>query len=298
MQPGMQQQQMMMQPGMVQAQPMMMQQQVMTRGVGVLAPYHELFVSQTRRGCFQELMGCEANNEFLIATAANPQNTIMYALEEASCCMRFLCAGQRPSHMTVITGGKPASDEEFLQKKGTTTVMSYDRPFACPFGSCKCCCFQEMTFFDDSNQPIGSIKEDCWYCVPSMSVNDKAGTKVYGISMPRCCNGMCVNCCAEGCCNLRIPYYIFDANGYDTNVNVLFGMSPPANEKGGKNGKKYSQITKIWSGFTNEMFSDADKFEVEFPTGANPEMKAALLGSVFFLNMNFFEKQNNDGGGA
>ena len=45
-------------------------------------------------------------------------------------------------------------------------------------------------------------------------------------------------------------------------------------------------------------FSDADKFECdhEFPHGADANQKARLLGTVFFLNMNFFEmqKENNN----
>ena len=41
----------------------------------------------------------------------------------------------------------------------------------------------------------------------------------------------------------------------------------------------------------------ADKFEMEFPQGASPEQKGRLLGSVFFLNMNFFEAQKEQEGG-
>ena len=43
--------------------------------------------------------------------------------------------------------------------------MSYDRPFKCMPSPCKCCCYQEMTFYDESGtNAIGMIKEDCFKC--------------------------------------------------------------------------------------------------------------------------------------
>ena len=66
-----------------------------------------------------------------------------------------------------------------------------------------------------------------------------------------------------------------------------------ADPKRGRDGKKYAQITKVWGGMKSEMFTDADKFEVEFPAGSDPDSKARLLGTVFFLNMNFFEAQKD-----
>jgi len=56
--------------------------------------------------------------------------------------------------------------------------------------------------------------------------------------------GMCVNICAEGLCNCRIPFYIF----------------PP--DAGSTKEEKIGNITKIWAGLGTEVFSDADKFEV------------------------------------
>ena len=40
----------------------------MDRGDGakMLAGYESLFVKQTKKGCIQELLGCEATNEFKI----------------------------------------------------------------------------------------------------------------------------------------------------------------------------------------------------------------------------------------
>ena len=80
----------------------------------------------------------------------------MYALEQASCPCRFFCKAQRTSTMTV-TGGSGA---------GGPAIMSYDRPFRCMPSPCKCCCFQEMTFKDETGQSIGKVKEDFTWCAP------------------------------------------------------------------------------------------------------------------------------------
>ena len=54
--------------------------------------------------------------------------------------------------------------------------------------------------------------------------------------------------------------------------------------------------TQVWVGLGNELFTDADKFELHYPINATPAAKGLLLGAVFYLNMNFFEKQNDQGG--
>jgi len=243
-------------------------------GPGVLAGYTDLFISQTRRGCVQEMFGCEARNEFNISTLDNKQLFFMYALEDSSFMCRLCCANLRESRMDIRMGSMTAQGPQ---------VMSYTRPFQClQVGPCKCCCYQQMSFMDGTSQPIGEIKEDFYLCcVPSFTITDPQGAEQYSLQMPTCCAGLCVDIFAEGLCNCRIPFYIY----------------PPKNTQRGnelKQGDKMAQITKVWGGATAELFTDADKFELIFPDGASNNQKALLLGSVFFLNMNFFEKQKEN----
>lgn len=51
---------------------------------------------------------------------------------------------------------------------------------------------------------------------------------------------------------------------------------------------------KVWSGLVNEVFTDADKFEIEFPEGTDAETRANLLGALFLINMIFFESAKNN----
>lgn len=73
-----------------------------------LAKYPNLFVKQTKKGCLQELLcGCDANNEFKIATMEDKQHDVFYAIEDTSCCIRFFCSTDRPFKIRVSQGGLP-----------------------------------------------------------------------------------------------------------------------------------------------------------------------------------------------
>ena len=80
--------------------------------------------------------------------------------------------------------------------------------------------------------------------------------------------------CAEGCCNSRIPLYVF----------------PPG--KSGQKGHEVGKIVKVWAGFAKEFF-DIHKFEVTFPPEADVESKARLVGAMFLLNELFFRPDND-----
>ncbi|KAF4519481.1 hypothetical protein B566_EDAN010090 [Ephemera danica] len=48
-------------------------------------------------------------------------------------------------------------------------------------------------------------------------------------------------------------------------------------------------ITKQWSGFIKESFTDADNFSVTFPKDLDVKMKAVMLGACFFIDFMHFE---------
>ena len=53
------------------------------------------------------------------------------------------------------------------------------------------------------------------------------------------------------------------------------------------------KISKQWSGFLKEAFTDADIFGINFPIDLDVRMKAVLLGACMLIDFNFFEKTNN-----
>lgn len=233
-----------------------------------LENHPDLLVKQTRKGWLMELCcGCDANTEFKIATLDDPDNDILYATENTSCCIRVICGPLRPFTITVSEGAVSGGKTHSLHK----------RRRACPPFCCKCCCFQQIETKDPKGISIGNVIENMWCCVPSFTVFDVNQNEQYIIQQPTCCGGCCVNCCAEGFCSCRVPFYI-----YEPGQHVA--------------GQEVGKVVKIWSGLLNELFTDADKFELRFPTNADGHNKTRLLSATFLINQLFFENQSSSGG--
>ena len=66
-------------------------------------------------------------------------------------------------------------------------------------------------------------------------------------------------------------------------------LSPDGSNEVGK-------ISKEWSGFLKETFTDADIFGINFPVDLDVRMKAVLLGACMLIDFNFFEKAKNEEG--
>ena len=259
-----------------------------------LAARPSLRVMQTRKGCFQvntldsnhltwvihvslcraqTFMGCDANEEFKISTLEDPNGVFLYVREETGCCTRFCLGSSRPFHMKMYNGKDQSATSG-------PVVTSFHRFCKLPIGSLKCCCYQELEILDRGTQPIGRVQENCWLCVPAFNVYKPDGQAEYLISPPTCLGGICVDICAEGCCNCRIPVYLYPPGSPSTDRNAKIG-----------------KIVKIWAGLGNELFTNAHTFEVEFPKEAAADSKARILGGVLLVNEVFFQKDSNPGGG-
>jgi len=243
----------------------------------------EFRISQTRKGCIQEMMGCEANSEFKFIIG-DAQRAIIE--EQSTCMMRFCCGNDRPWTTKMVLG----------TDINGPTFLSFERPFRCHAGGLKCCCYQQVEVTDAAGSNLGGLIEKCWYCVPNWSVYKQDITDVeYDLHMPTCMGGMCVNVCAQGLCNCRIPFYFY-APGGDEESAVLAEKCTPV--PGMENEVPKAQICKIFSGLTTEIFTDADTFEVKCPTGAPADTKARLIGATLLLNQIYFETDNNNQAGA
>lgn len=49
------------------------------------------------------------------------------------------------------------------------------------------------------------------------------------------------------------------------------------------------KISKKWSGFGKELFTDSDNFNIVFPDDADIKQKSILLGALFLIDIVFFE---------
>lgn len=234
----------------------------------------EMSIRQTRKGWLQECFGCEAADEFKWFNITDGQNLhIATSLEESDCFMRMCCGGCHDFTM------------EVKEERSGEVIMSMHRPMACNVGPCKCCCYNKMDF-SSGGKALGSIVEECFVCVPRMSILDGDGRKVYKVHQPTCCMGVCVDpcaegnpCCGKGCC--KVPFHIFPGDQSDT-------------DNGAPN---VGKILKVPKSLRTEMFTDSEAFDVSFPEDATTEQKALIAGSSVWINANFFEaeKEGADG---
>ncbi len=239
----------------------------MSGALDIFAKRNNLFVKQTTKGCLQECLGCQAQSEFYIATNEDKQTDIMYALEESDCLLRTCCPAIRSFDINVSTA------------KGVAPFLNIVRPVACAASPCKCCCFQSITTTSPDGQLFGSVVEKSWVCVPEFAVIDANGNTTHNLHQPKCCGGMCVDI-SKGCCK-RIPFNIYPVDNAGNDI---------------EDETRTGSIVKIWNGLKLELFTDADKFELLYPSVADDATKANLLGAVFFLNQLFFEGGGGGGG--
>lgn len=217
-------------------------------------------IRQTRRGWCQELMGCEAKNEFKYFIN---DDHVFTSLEDTDCFCRMCC---NPIH---------PFKTEIKHLESNAEIASIDRPCACQMGPCKCCCYQEASFSSGGDQ-IGRIKETCFYCIPTFNIYDSDDNHLYVLRPPTCCGGCCVNCCAEGnpcgkgCCKTSFRFY-------EPNKPTLGDAE--------YDGKILSKPKSL----ATELFTDANAFDVTFPNGASAAVKGIVMGTTIFLNSIFFE---------
>lgn len=221
-------------------------------------------IRQTRRGCLQEILGCEATTEFKYFVNGNE---VFHSVEEASFCCRLCCAPSHPFKMTVKELGTEAE------------LVSVDRPFRCASGGCKCCCYQQA-FVTSGGNKLGNIKENCFFCVPAFTVRDGDNSPIYTVHPPTCIGGMCVNCCAEGnpcgrgCCKESFRVFPYDQSSTNGDAPYI------------------GRILKKPKSLGVELFTDADAFEVDFPENATADQKGLLIGTSILLNAAFYEGQS------
>ncbi|XP_021252756.1 phospholipid scramblase 1 [Numida meleagris] len=135
-------------------------------------------------------------------------------------------------------------------------VIRLERPLRCS-SCCFPCCLQEIEIQAPPGTPVGYVVQNWHPCLPKFTIQDEKRTDVLKISGP------CVVC---SCCE--------DVN---FEVKTLDEVS------------NIGRISKQWSGFLKEAFTDTDNFGVSFPMDLDVKMKAVMLGACFLIDFMFFE---------
>jgi hypothetical protein len=147
-------------------------------------------------------------------------------------------------------------------------------------GLCKCCCFQTMKITEGlpgrgQGQPLGQVEETSVCLIPTFAVKRADQSLQYHVHQPTCLGGLCVDCCAEGWCNCRVPFYVYPV------------------DSAGDEDLPVGRIVKVWSGLGNELLG-VHQFECAFPHAADAATKARLMGATFLINELFFRHENDD----
>ncbi|KAB5579782.1 hypothetical protein PHYPO_G00198930 [Pangasianodon hypophthalmus] len=139
-------------------------------------------------------------------------------------------------------------------------VLTLTRPLRC--SSCFYpCCLQELEVQSPPGTPIGYVVQTWHPYLPKYTVQNEKKQDVLKIMGP---------CCTFKCCS-------------DVNFEVL-SMDETAS---------VGRISKQWTGYVQEAFTDADNFGIKFPLDLDVKIKAVLLGACFLIDFMFFENKQN-----
>lgn len=198
--------------------------------------------------------GWEENNKYAVLNAAGQQ--VYYAMEDTETCMRLFCGARRGFTIYIV--------DNTNQK-----VAKLTREFKCFAG---CCWFagtcEACTYEVQVEAPIGQVVGyvvQAGSCFPPVyQILDENRNHVLTIDGP--------------CCIVDGPFCPV------TNHFNLLDLE----------GKQVGSITKEYSGFVREMFTNADTFGMAFPLDLAVKAKATLFGALFLIDFMFFEDKNKN----
>lgn len=152
-----------------------------------------------------------------------------------------------------------AFDMKIMDNTNNEVIHLY-RPLRCD--SCWCpCCLQKMEVTAPPGTVIGTIEQEWSILYPKYKIRDTSETVVLTVEGPFCT----WSCCGD------VTFEVKSADGKH----------------------QVGKITKQWTGFVKETFTDADNFGVSFPLDLDVKVKATLLGLTFLIDFMFFEKSQN-----
>ena len=242
-------------------QPMTLQPGMMANGIQIGDPMEILIKAPSAKIIQQiELLEivseCETNNRYDVFCEMNGVKYFCFRCkEDSSWCMRNMC----PSDLR--------SFKIHMMLPGQKKFGILDRPFKC---TC-CCCARPIVKGTFSNgQPFGTIVQPFTCCSPLFETVDETDGSKYSIEIPYCqCGFMCrSNICGK--CS--------EVNG---NIYKDNDLTHPVGSF-----KKVENCVL-------EMITDANSFEIIFPTDATVGDKLNILATVILIDYRFYESNAN-----
>jgi uncharacterized protein YxjI len=88
---------------------------------------------------------------------------------------------------------------------------------------------------------------------------------------------------------LHTRYDVFDTNGRAI-FEIARGFVKAWTFTIRRDGRDVAVIAKRWSGLGREMFTDSDRFQLQFPEITDPAERKILLGALFLFDFTHFEE--------
>ncbi|XP_063698104.1 protein spaetzle 5-like [Culicoides brevitarsis] len=172
-----------------------------------------------------------------------------YAIFHPSGQQLFFAAEDSDWCMRMCYGKGRPFEMSIIDVQHHQEVIHISRPFRCGlfcFNECK----HEIEIFSQG-VAIGSVRQNFSWFYPNFSVKNEVGETVLKITGP----------CIQASCGGDVDFSIMTREGYEI-----------------------GKISKKWSGFAREMFTDADNFGINFPMDLDGKMKAVLIGALFLID--------------
>lgn len=143
-------------------------------------------------------------------------------------------------------------------------IIHLYRPLACT-SCCFPCCLQSIEVSSPPGTIIGTVHQKWRIFCPTLAIKNRQGKTVLKVEGP------CIKqilCC--GACNKTVDYYITLPDG--THIG---------------------KISKEWTHWVRETFTDSDYFVISFPMNLDVRLKAVIIGACILLNAMYYERQRS-----
>lgn len=147
----------------------------------------------------------------------------------------------------------------FVKDPNEVPIIEISRGLSCQ-GPLFPCCLQELHIkHSPTGEELGRVRQVFTWTAPKFEILDANGSIIFTMHGP---------CCSCSC-------------GADVAYPIL---TPDSSTEVGT-------VTKKFTGFVKEVFTDADTFSVKFPATADVKTKAICLGAAFLIDFMYFERK-------
>jgi hypothetical protein len=236
-------------------------------------------IHQTRKGWCQELMGCDASQEYRVHALGGNREQIGHADEMPygccdkhclnSCLCKLIWSKWRP--FTINVSPQKGAPADIIAERKMNWLSFICSGGSMPTGCVGCCCsacYQRMEVRSNT-AVLGTTELPCYCCLPALEVKDASNNPLYTIRKK---GPWYSQCCMLPC---RQQTFEIVLPGATDDESAVIGT-----------------VKKLQGSLLKELMTDADTFEVKYPPNITPEHRALISASTFLIDMIFFESDS------